>query len=101
MKTKLRFLGLDVHKLTMTIAVAEEGDGESQVVAKIPNSWPVLLKHLKRLGPSGSLVSCYEAGPTGYVLWRDMLAAGIKCVVVAPSLLPDQQGKRIKTDHAP
>ena len=59
----------------------------------------MLLKYLRRLEPLGSLVSCYEAGPTGYVLYRDMKAAGIKCVVVAPSLVPDQKGKRIKTDR--
>ncbi len=99
MKDRLRYVGLDVHKLTITMAVAEQGNGEPQVLAKIPNSWPVLLRHLKRLGPLGSLVCCYEAGPTGYVLYRDMKAAGIKCLVVAPSLVPQQKGKRIKTDR--
>lgn len=99
MKIKLRYVGLDVHKLTITIAVANVGDGEPTVLAKIPNSWPVLLKHLKRLGPLGSLVCCYEAGPTGYVLYREMKAAGIECMVVAPSLVPEQKGKRVKTDR--
>ena len=56
METKVRYVGLDVHKLTITMAVAEQGDGEPQVLAKIPNSWPVLLKHLKRLGPLESLM---------------------------------------------
>ncbi len=99
MKDKVRYVGMDVHKLTITMALADEGSGEPEVLAKIANSWPVVLKQLKRLGALERLVCCYEAGPTGYVLYREMKIAGIKCLVVAPSLVPEQKGKRVKTDR--
>ena len=99
MKERLRYVGMDLHKLTITIGLADEGGGEPEVLAKIPNSWPVVLKQLKRLGARERLVCCYEAGPTGYVLYREMKIAGIKCIVVAPSLVPEQKGQRVKTDR--
>lgn len=98
MKDKIRYVGLDVHKDSISIAVAEAGGGEPEVLATIPNEMTVLLKHLKKLGPSSSLQGCYEAGPTGYGLYRELKRRGISCVVVAPSLVPVQAGNRVKTD---
>jgi hypothetical protein len=66
MKDKIRYVGLDVHKDSISIAVADAGGGEPEVLATIRNELTVLLKHLKKIGPSNSLLCCYEAGPTGY-----------------------------------
>lgn len=99
MRSTIRYVGLDVHKESITIGVAEEGRGEAEDLATIPNELTVLLKHLKRLGPAESLRCCYEAGPTGYGLHRELSARGISCVVVAPSLVPVQSGNKVKTDR--
>ena len=96
---KVRFVGLDVHKDSIAIAVAEQGRGEPAVLATIPSETQALVKQLKRLGPVGSMRCCYEAGPTGFGLHRNLQAAGIECVVVAPSLVPKQSGNRVKTDR--
>ena len=96
---KVRFVGLDVHKESIAIAVAD-GDGSAPAnVATIPNDTTLLIKRLKKLGQGASLRCCYEAGPTGYVLHRALVAAGIDSVVIAPSLVPKTAGDRIKTDR--
>jgi len=92
----VRFVGLDVHADSIAIAVAEPGRGEPSGLATIPNDTVMLLKRLKRLG---RVKCCYEAGPTGFVLQRDLTAAGIDCIVVAPSLVPMKTGDRVKTDR--
>jgi transposase len=96
--SKVRFVGLDVHKDTITIAVADQDGSTPQVVATIAHEVRALLKQLKKLGASGQLRCCYEAGPTGFGLCRTLCAAGIECIVVAPSLIPKQAGDRVKTD---
>jgi transposase len=93
----VRFVGLDVHKDSITIAVAE-GDLAPDVVATIPHDIPKLLRKLRKLGPIESTSCCYEAGPTGFGLYRALKELGIKCVVVAPGLVPKKAGDRIKTD---
>ena len=65
----------------------------------IPNDLTTLLKALGRLGALDKLMCCYEAGPTGYGLYRQLKAAGVHCDVVAPSLVPVKTGRRIKTDR--
>ena len=98
MSKSLRFVGLDVHKDSIVIAVAEEGRQPAELYGKIPNDWGILRKTLRRLGKGYSLRCCYEAGPCGYGLYRKMKKARINCVVVAPSLVPVQSGNRVKTD---
>jgi transposase len=92
----VRFVGLDVHKDSIAIAVAEPGRGEPGIIGTIPNDTALLIKRLRKLG---DVKCCYEAGPTGYGLQRDLTAAGIGCIVVAPSLVPIRAGERVKTDR--
>lgn len=92
----VRFVGLDVHADSIAIAVAEPGRGEPATLATIPNDTALLLKRLRRLG---HVKCCYEAGPTGFGLYRDLRNAGVDCVVVAPSLVPSRAGDRVKTDR--
>jgi transposase len=95
----VRFVGLDVHKDSIAIAVADSTGGEPSQLAIVPNDTAGLIKRLCKLGPKGQLRCCYEAGPTGYGLCRDLRAAKIRCTVVAPSLVPRAPGERIKTDR--
>jgi hypothetical protein len=87
---KMRFVGLDVHKDSITIAVADSDGSAPQVIATAPHENRALLKQLKKLGACSELRCCYEAGPTGFGLCRTLQAAGIECLVVAPSLIPKQ-----------
>ena len=70
MRTNLRFVGLDVHKDSISIAVAENGREPAQLLETIAADELLLLKVLDRLGPKARLRVCYEAGPTGYGLAR-------------------------------
>ena len=98
--SKLRFVGLDVHKDTIVIAIAEEGPAVPSVLGTFAHDVPKVVKQLGKLVSDVSLLRvCYEAGPTGFGLCRRLQAAGIECVVVAPSLVPQQAGARVKTDR--
>ena len=98
--SKLRFVGLDVHKDTIVIAVAEEGQAVPSVLGTFPHDVAKVVKQLGKLVSEVSLLRvCYEAGPTGFGLCRRLQAAGMECVVVAPSLVPQQAGARVKTDR--
>jgi transposase len=98
MKASVIYVGLDVHKETIVIARAS-GRKKAEVVRKIANDYPKLCKVLGDLGSAERLRVCYEAGPTGYDLARRLNASGVYCMVVAPSLIPQQMGRRIKTDR--
>lgn len=95
---KIRFIGLDVHKESITIAVAE-GTEPAEVVATIPNEMATVLKRLQKLAAGRRACFCYEAGPTGFGLCRVLREAGLDCRVVAPSLVPQQASDRVKTDR--
>ena len=98
--TKVRYIGLDVHKDSISVAAADEGRDPAKAFAMIPNDLARLLKVLRRLTPKGgSLLPCYEAGPTGYGLYRQLGQAGIACRVIAPSLVHSKAGDRVKTDR--
>lgn len=98
MKEKVRFLGLDVHAETITAAIAEP-DGEVRSLGTISNRIDSIRKLVKRLGPVEQLKACYEAGPTGYVLYWQLAELGVKCDVIAPTLVPMKAGDRVKTDR--
>ncbi len=93
------FVGLDVHKETISISVCEAGREASQFRGTIRHDVPALLKVLRKLGAPGTQLVAYEAGPTGYGLYRRLVGQGYACQVVAPSLIPQRAGERIKTDR--
>jgi transposase len=96
--SKINFVGLDVHADTIAVAVAEAG-GEVRSLGKIPNRLESVRKLVKQLGPVSKLKACYEAGPTGYVLYWQLTQMGVACDVIAPSLVPTKAGDRVKTDR--
>lgn len=98
MKEKVRFLGLDVHAETIAVAVAEP-DGSVRSLGTIANREDAVRKLVKKLGPVEQLRACYEAGPTGYVLYWQLTQLGVECSVIAPSLVPVKAGDRVKTDR--
>lgn len=99
MSERTRFIGLDVHKASITVAVAGPY-GEPEDHGTVANEPAAMRKLLRRLGDDGHQLSvAYEAGPTGYALHRQLRAMGIDCTVVAPSLIPVRPGERIKTDR--
>ena len=94
--TIIHFVGLDVHRDTIVIAVARNDGRPAEVLATVAHDIPALIRRLRRLGPVESLRCCYEAGPTGFGLARRLNEAGIACEVIAPSLVPVQSGARVK-----
>ena len=94
----IRFVGLDVHADTITVAVAEV-NGEVRSIGTIPNRLESVRKLIVKLGPAKQLRACYEAGPTGYVLYWQLTALGVDCQVIAPALVPTKAGDRVKTDR--
>jgi len=101
MEQATTYVGLDVHKDTIAVALADLGKRgevrEHGQIANTPTALKALLNKLTRSG--GVLRFCYEAGPCGYGIQRQLTAAGHECVVVAPSLIPRRPGDRIKTDR--
>lgn len=95
---KVRFVGLDVHAETIAVAIAEPG-GEVRSLGVIPNRAEPLRKLIRKLGAPEQLRACYEAGPTGYVVYWQLAELGVRCEVVAPTLVPVKAGDRVKTDR--
>ena len=83
------YIAVDAHKGTIAVAVAEEGGGAPRYWGKIANRPEAVRRLLTRLAGTGErLRFCYEAGPCGYSLYRQLVAAGHACAVVAPGLIP-------------
>jgi transposase len=98
MNLKVRFLGLDVHAQTIAVAIAEP-DGQVRSMGTIANRAESIRKMVKKLGSVEQLRACYEAGPTGYVLYWQLAELGVACEVIAPTLAPMKAGDRVKTDR--
>ena len=95
-----KHIGLDVHKETIAVSVAEGNGGEVRFLGEIentPEAIEKLIKHLRK--PRTDLLFCYESGPCGYGIYRQITDLGWKCKVVATSLIPKKAGDRVKTDR--
>lgn len=96
----IKYVGLDTHKDTIAVAIADAEGGRPRFYGEIANTSTALSKLLKDISPNGEVVSyCYEAGPCGYSIYRQINDLGHDCSVVAPSLIPTKPGDRVKTDR--
>lgn len=95
------FVGIDTSKLHHVVAIAEAGrNGEVRFVGEIESSASATAKLVRKLAAKyDRLTFCYEAGPTGYGLHRQITSLGHACTVAAPSLIPKKPGDRIKTNR--
>ena len=95
------FIGLDTSKLKISVAVADgERTGEVRFFGDISSDPGAVASMVAKLAKGGAqLRFCYEAGPTGYDLYRQIIDLGHECVVVAPSLVPKRPGDRVKTNR--
>src|ERR1700737_3219489 len=95
------FVAFDSSKLRNAVAIADSGrTGEIRFLGEIENSTTATAKLVRKLaGKYERLTFCYEAGPTGYELYRQIKSLGQECSVVAPSLIPKRPGDRVKTNR--
>lgn len=100
MNESIAYVGLDVHKATIAVAVAYSGREEPVYHGIIAHTDKAVSKLLGRLSAKAEGVQvCYEAGPCGYGLYRQLIGLGHGCAVVAPALIPRKAGERVKTDR--
>lgn len=101
MKKSIAYVGLDVHKDSITVAIAEEGrSGEVRLFGTIGGDSTSLIRLLKKLSTHGrKLKFVYEAGPCGYDVYRSLTSKGYDCAVVSPAHIPRIASSRIKTDR--
>jgi transposase len=99
MKKTTTYVGLDVHSSSIAIVALPEG-AERAKVSEIPSEPKAIRRAFTRLQAEfGTLRCCYEAGPCGFALYRQLTELRIHCVVVAPALIPQRAGDRVKTDR--
>lgn len=97
---KVLYVGLDVHKESISAAVAAQGEEEVRYVGTISNNSASLLSLIRKMTSTGAIACfAYEAGPCGYALYRHIQSLGYGCIVTAPSLIPRKSGDRVKTDR--
>ena len=98
-QSNILFIGMDVHKESIVISLADDDRTEVRRYGSIGGTLPDFKKTLRKLVSTGKeLLFCYEAGPCGYELYRFITSQGHQCIVVAPSLIPKKAGVKIKTD---
>ena len=95
------YVAFDTSKLRNAVALAEVGrSGEVRFLGEFDNTPAATAKLVKKLcGKYGRLTFCYEAGPTGYGLYRQINSLGHECLVAAPSLILKKPGERVKTNR--
>ena len=99
MRTSVLYVGLDVHKMSMDVAIAATG-GEVRHYGKIGGDLEALDQVVRKLQASGAALRfAYEAGPCGYQVYRHLTGQGYPCLVAAPSLIPRRPGDRLKNDR--
>ena len=100
MRKTTKVVALDIHKESTTVALAGSDRKEAGLDGDISSTGEAISKLVDKLGGSSALLRfCYEAGPCGYGVYRQLTAMGHECTVVAPSLIPRRPGDRIKTDR--
>lgn len=99
MSASIIYLGLDVHKDSITVAVLPADAAAPTQVDRLPHERRPLRAYLARLAAQGELRCCYEASGAGYVLHRWLRRWGYPCDVVAPSLIPQRPGHQRKHDR--
>ncbi len=99
MDCSTRFVGLDVSKETIAVGIADGGREKARYWGSLAHTPEKIRQLMAKLGAKESLLVCYEAGPTGYGLYRQLSGMGISCLVVAPSLTPQRPGDLVKTDR--
>jgi transposase len=99
MRSVIFWVGLDVHKDSITAAVFRGRDPEPLRVDRIPNDPKRIRRYSERLQRGGEVRACYEASGAGYVLQRMLLEWGVPCELAAPSLIPRRPGEHRKTDR--
>lgn len=97
--TPIFWVGLDVHKDSVTAAVFRNRDPEPMQVERLPNDHKRIRRYFERLSAAGSPRVCYEASGAGYVLQRALTDWGVACELAAPSLIPRRPGEHQKTDR--
>lgn len=96
----IKYIGLDIHAASIAVAIADSQSSEVRFFGQITNNTESVQKLVKQLSAEDARLSfCYEAGPCGYGLHRQLRALGHHCIVVAPSLIPKKAGDRVKTDR--
>jgi transposase len=100
MKQVTTYVGIDAHRKDLFVAmtVGQQRTPVTWQVANEPNAVRRLVKKLEREAP-GPVQVCYEAGPCGYALQRQLTTARVSCQVIAPALIPRKPGERIKTNR--
>jgi transposase len=100
MKQFSKYVGMDVHKATIAVSVADADGGEVRYLGEIATTPEAIAKLVRQLRKGDAQLSfCYEAGPCGYGIHRQLTELGWDCQVVAPSLIPRKAGDRVKTDR--
>lgn len=101
MKRSIKYVGLDVHKDTIVIAIADEGrQKDVRTYGTIVHTMNAIDKFVRNQVSQGVELHCvYEAGPTGFGLYHYLRGNGVDCIVTAPSMIPKKSGERIKNDR--
>jgi transposase len=100
MKEFRKFVGMDVHRASIAVSIAEANGGEIRYLGEIANTPVAITKPVRQLRKGDAQLSfCDEAGPCGYGIHRQLTELGWDCQVVAPSLIPKKAGDQVKTDR--
>ena len=100
MTEMIAYVGLDAHSTSISVAVAWPGQDRPEYLGKIPTNPAAVDKLIGKIAAKTQLLRfCYEAGPTGFALYRQLRDRGHDCIVAAPTLIPRKPGERVKTDR--